>query len=599
MSIRRLLLSATALLLGGSAVAGMPVSAATYTQASSYAATVTAAPDWTPPTVTMTSPGALVTGTATLTATASDARGRVASVSIQRAPAAGGSWTSVCTATTAPYTCAWSTGAVADGAYELRAVATDDAGYSATSDSVTTRVANNAQVVLADPGEVVRGTTVLQASVSALPGGAKFTFSYALSGTTSWKTICSQTATNTLSATCSWNTGTVSSDLHDLRVVATAAGNTSFTDIRSQVMVDNVSPTVTMTSPGAVVRGTVQLVANAGDEESGIDTVTVQHRRVGAATWTTCGVLTDAPYACSLVSTTLADGSYELRAIATDAAGNSTTSTSVTVAVDNTVSSVSITGPTQGSIVRGAVSVTAAASSNRGITSVTVEYRPSGAGSWTPVCTDTTSPFSCTWDTAPLSGSHELRAVLVDGSGATTVSAVVGVTVDNAALRGLDVQAANASVSGRPSAGDQLVLTYSTVVDPTTIKTGWDGTGTTALTVELADKNVAGAAIAGYDRASFLGTNLGQVAFSQNYVNTKGKASLVATLTQSTRSVGGTNVTIVTVTLGEVASGANALRTAGQPGTMWWSPTAAVRTPTGVTASTAVVTESGAADRDL
>jgi hypothetical protein len=147
--------------------------------------------------------------------------------------------------------------------------------------------------------------------------------------------------------------------------------------------------------------------------------------------------------------------------------------------------------------------------------------------------------------------------------------------------------------------GDQLVLTYSTVVDPATIKAGWNGAGTSALTVELADKNVAGAAIAGYDRASMLGTNLGQVAFSQNYVNAKARASFAATMTQGTRSVGGTDVTVVTVTLGEVTSGANALRTASQVGTMWWAPTAAVRTPAGVAASTATVTESGAADRDM
>ena len=84
-------------------------------------------------------------------------------------------------------------------------------------------------------------------------------------------------------------------------------------------------------------------------------------------------------------------------------------------------------------------------------------------------------------------------------------------------------------------------------------------------------------------------------------------AQLVREVASKTSDVAGDGTTTATVLaeaifregLKSVTSGANALRTASQLGTMWWTPMAAVRTPGGVAASTAVVTESGAADRDL
>ena len=64
----------------------------------------------------------------------------------------------MCTDTTAPYSCAWDTSALADGQYSLRARATDRAGYETTSDVARTTVANKLLVVLTSPGDSVRGT---------------------------------------------------------------------------------------------------------------------------------------------------------------------------------------------------------------------------------------------------------------------------------------------------------------------------------------------------------------------------------------------------------------------------------------------------------
>ena len=167
-------------------------SSATFTSRSATdIGTITAAADWTPPTVSIQSPGASATGTVTLNATASDGESGINNVVIQYQPAEGASWTTVCTDNTTPYSCSWNTTAVADGAYDLRAVATDNANYSTTSTTVRTTVANKLTVVLTDPGDVVKGNVILTSNVY---NGGLIRYpnrvEYAVAGTTNWKTAC-------------------------------------------------------------------------------------------------------------------------------------------------------------------------------------------------------------------------------------------------------------------------------------------------------------------------------------------------------------------------------------------------------------------------
>ena len=92
-------------------------------------------PDNTPPTVSITSPasGATVSGTITVTATASDNRG-VAGVQffLDGVPGADD--------TTAPYSTSWDTTTAGNGSHTLTAVARDAAGNQATSNPVTVTV---------------------------------------------------------------------------------------------------------------------------------------------------------------------------------------------------------------------------------------------------------------------------------------------------------------------------------------------------------------------------------------------------------------------------------------------------------------------------
>ena len=593
MALRRLLLVVVATLLGAVAASGVQFSTAAYTATSTAPVTVTAANDWTPPTVAMTDPGSPLSGTVTVAATAADARSSVASVTLQRAPNGSSTWTTICTATVAPYSCSWVTTAVADGTYQLRAIATDTAGYSATAAAVSTIVVNAATVALTRVADPVRGSVPLTVTVTGNLGATVTTrVEYVLSGGTSWTTIPGCANATGTTRTCTWVTS--GAGTYDVRAVA-VIGSMTYHDTQGEVDVDNVIPTITQSVPAGTLNGAVTLTAAAGDADSGVASVTFEYKLSTAATWSTCGVDSDAPYSCRLVTGTLPNGTYGFRATATDRAGNTATSAAVNRAVDNTAPSVSISSPGSGAVISsGSTTVSADASAVSGVTSVRIDARVSG-GTFAALCTDTTAPYSCAWSTAALaSGTWELRAVMTHGSG-TVTSATVTVTLDNAVLKAQDVQAFNNGVSGEVNAGDQVVLTYSALVNLTTIKSGWTG-ASTPVTVTMKDEAVSGTGI-GSDRME-TDANLGYVTFVQDYVK-KNKSTVLtgSTMTASTATVSGVQVTVVTITLGTPEG--SAIRNDSTAGAMRWVPSVLAKTPGGIACSATAATESGTSDKDL
>ncbi len=123
--------------------------------------------DTTPPSVSMTAPtsGATVSGTITLSATATDNVG-VAGVQFKLDGANLGT-----EVTTAPYTLPWTTTTVSNGTHTLTAVARDAAGNLATSAGVNVSVANNAPLALTPPPPSSNGLRFVQrASKISGPG---------------------------------------------------------------------------------------------------------------------------------------------------------------------------------------------------------------------------------------------------------------------------------------------------------------------------------------------------------------------------------------------------------------------------------------------
>ncbi len=593
--IRALLVAALAIAAAFFAMPGF--SGATYTTTTNNTGTVTAASDWTPPTVAVTAPagGATVSGSATVTAAASDASG-IASVQLQYALSGSSTWTNLCAArTTAPYTCSWATTTFTDGGYQLRAIALDNAGYSATSAVVAVTVLNTATVTMADPGDNLRGNATVTATVAGYGNQTltSFRIEYSVADANSWTTICSTTTASSLS--CTWNTSALS-NTYDVRGYAVVSGKV-YTDIVPVVTVDNTAPTGSITSPGTgnTLSGTVSLVTNAADAHSGVATIALQYAPAGTTTWTAACSVGTSPWTCRWDTTTVADRSYDLRALITDAAGNSRTSATVSgVLVSNVLPTVSIESPLAGAYVGGNVSVATNASSSVSITKVSIQAR-TGTGAFTEVCAATATPYTCTWNTGTLTGSYDVRAVLTDSLLRTATSATLTVNVDNSVLKAHDVQTINSGTAGKVNTGDQLVLTYSSQVAPASILTGWNG-ASTSVTAQVVDGATLGKT-ATDDTFSVNGPNLGTVNLRGNFV--KANKSLVmagSTMVASTTTVNGQTATVVTITIGAITGSPT---TSTSLAHMIWSPSASAKTPGGAVCSTSPATESGALDKDF
>src|SRR5206468_1564508 len=211
--------------------------------------------------------------------TAADTGGSgLASVAFQRRPSGGGSWTTIGTDSSNPYSTSFDTTGVGDGLYDFRSVATDRAGNDETSPTVvasrridntppiTTRVDNTPPALtFSSPGTgaVVSATVTLTASASdASPASPPVTFAYKLHS----DPPSAYTATG-----ASWNTATLpgGDGLYDLRARATDDASNTTTVENTSIRVDNVPPSVAITAPAAAINGSLpsptSLSATAGD----------------------------------------------------------------------------------------------------------------------------------------------------------------------------------------------------------------------------------------------------------------------------------------------------------------------------------------------
>jgi hypothetical protein len=385
------------------------------------------------PGVTLTDPGTPLHGTVTLDATTA---GPIVSVTIQRSPAGAGTWTSICTDPSSPYSCSFDTSVPGDGLYDLRATADTGSGTLTSPVIADRRLDNTApSVAMTDPGTPLSSTVSLGATATDIGGSgvANVVIQRSPAGASTWTDVCTD---NSSPYSCSLDTTTVGDALYDFRAVGTdVAGNSASSTVTNR-RIDNVVPTVSLTDPGANIRGTISLDASASDG-GGILNVKIQRSPAGVGIWTDICTDSSSPYSCPTDTATWGgDALYDVRAIATDNASRTATSTVTNRRVDNTLPTVTTTDP--GANLGGTITLNATASdTGSGVSSVTIQRSPAGLGIWTDVCTDLSSPYSCTGvDTTTWGGDglYDLRTAAIDVAGNPNTSATVANRrVDNTA----------------------------------------------------------------------------------------------------------------------------------------------------------------------
>jgi hypothetical protein len=551
--------------------------------------------DNTAPTATLTAPASPMQGTVAFSGTGSDGGSGVTSLKVQRSPTGQGAWTDVCSSATASLSCSYDTTTIPDGAYDFRMFATDAAGNTGASTVATNRMIDNTAptVTLTDPGPWIHGTVTLGATAAdAGTGLASVQIQRAAHGGASWTTICTDTASP---YQCTLNTTTLTSGAtYDFRAIATdkaSPAHTTTTPVTAGSAVDNTAPTATLTAPATPMQGTVAFSGTGSDSGSGIASLTVQRSPTGQGSWTDVCSSATASLSCSYDTTTAADGAYDFRMLATDAAGNTGASTVATNRIiDNTGPIVTITDP--GARIRGTVTLGASATdAGAGVASVQLQYAVQGTGTWSGcAAADTTSPYSCSLNTTTLTSgtTYDLRAIATDNAGHATTSAIVSSVVDNTAPTAADVQSANTTggIQGKAESGDTLTYTASEQLDPATILAGWDGTATT-VTVRV-NKGATGA----HDTVTmYNSTNKTQLALGSIDLGSLGYVSANARFTGSTMVQSGATITI---TLG-TASSTTAFTTAAATAWLVWTPSTSAKDLAGNAMSTATATQSGAA----
>ena len=376
------------------------------------------------PTVTLGDPGAAVTGSPALTATAA-----VDTVSVDFEYRAAGStpWLAIGSDATPGdgFSGTWSTGSLADGAYELRARATDGGGNTGTSgirSVLVDKTSPTGSVSAPASGSTIGGAAVALAAAAADTGAGvrDVVFQVKQLGSATFDSVGTD-ASDPYAVT--WDASGATDGAAELRVVVTDVVGNTRTSAVVPVTIDSSGPSVTLADPGSALSGTVPLSVTTGGAAV---RVRFEVSPAGAGSWTEIGTDTAAPFGAALDTAALADGVYDLRATGFDALDNpSAPSVRAGVRFDNTAPSLVSAAPADGSVSAAASQIVLEASEP--VTVVAGALLDGGAAP-APAISGTTITFA----TGALpDGLHVLSGRLEDASGTQTPFRVA-VTVESA-----------------------------------------------------------------------------------------------------------------------------------------------------------------------
>jgi subtilisin family serine protease len=372
-------------------------------------------PDTQAPTVRLTAPaaGATLSGTATLSATASDDFG-VTRVEFYAGTALQG------TDTTAPFSLSWNTRQAGNGPQALTARAYDAAGNVSSSAVVNVTLSNDLTaptVAFSAPadGATALGTVTVSATASD---------NVAVTRLELYEGASRLGSDTSAPYSFTWHTTQGPNGARTLTLKAyDAAGNVATVDRTVTVDNDVAPPTVALATPytGQAVSGTVTISADVSDDRG------VSHVVFYVGT-TNVGTDTSAPFSVNYNTRSLANGAKTITARAFDSSNNQATSAAVSVTFDNDFAgpTVALTSPAEGQSVKETVTLSAETSDPSGVSHVVFYVGTTNVG------TDTSAPFSLNYNTRLQSnGAKSITARAYDSWNNLTTSAAVSVTFDN------------------------------------------------------------------------------------------------------------------------------------------------------------------------
>ena len=244
----------------------------------------------------------------------------------------------------------------ADGLYDLRVRVSTAAGENTVAELHDRLIANSSPVVtLIQPATNLGGTITLKAELADTPNAPSVTavsFQWSPHDAAKWTQIgepvavpgpsltgCPSSTKKCVSASLDTQTledaatGEKGNGEYDFRAVPAHEAESFAAIPARKLLVDNTPPTVELLSPAAPLSGQATLLAKAEDRGagtapgSGVASVRFQVRsQVGVSGWKNIGG-TEFPskpgtYSHTLDTESLANGLYDFRAIAVDAAGN-------------------------------------------------------------------------------------------------------------------------------------------------------------------------------------------------------------------------------------------------------------------------------------
>ncbi|MCR6643025.1 MAG: Ig-like domain-containing protein [Sporocytophaga sp.] len=371
-----------------------------------------------PPTVSITAPlnnaTFTVPASVTISANAADSDGSITRVEFYQGT------TKLGEDLTSPYSYSWTN--VAAGTYVLKAVAFDNSGSSTTSSLINITVSSG------NVAPTVSITSPLNNATFTAPASVTINANASDSDGSILKVEFYQGTTKLgedLTSPYSYTWTSVAAGTYTLKAIAydNATASTTSSLINITVSSGNVAPTVSITSPlnntTFTAPASVTINANASDSDGSISKVEFYQGN------TKLGEDLTSPY--SYTWTSVAAGTYTLKAIAYDNATASTTSSliNITVTSGNVAPTVSITSPLNNATFTAPASVTinANASDSDGSISKVEFYQGT-----TKLGEDLTSPYSYTW-TSVAAGTYVLTAIAYDNSSATTTSSQINITV--------------------------------------------------------------------------------------------------------------------------------------------------------------------------